>query len=93
MPTRKEHDFIGELDIDDSVYYGIQTFRAVENFNITHEKLSNFPRFVASLAQVKKAAAIANFELGLLDKDKKEAICKACDRSICSRYDTRRCRN
>jgi len=86
MAKRKEHDFIGELEIEDSVYYGVQTFRAVENFNITHEKLSAFPRFVASLAQVKKAAALANFELNLLDLEKKDAICKACDKIIAGEF-------
>ena len=74
MATRKEHDFIGELEIDDSVYYGVQTFRAVENFNISHDRLGNFPRFVRNLARVKKAAALANYELGLLDENIKNAI-------------------
>ena len=82
MATRKEHDFIGELQIDDSVYYGVQTFRAVENFNISHDRLKNFPRFVRNLARVKKAAAMANFELGLLSKDIEQAIIKACDKII-----------
>ena len=82
MATRKEHDFIGELEIDDSVYYGVQTFRAVENFNISHDRLGNFPRFVRNLARVKKAAALANFELGLLDKSIKDAIVSACDKII-----------
>ncbi len=82
MATRKEHDFIGELEIDDSVYYGVQTFRAVENFNISHDRLKNFPRFVRNLARVKKAAAMANFELGLLSKDIEQAIIKACDKII-----------
>ena len=79
MATRREHDFIGELEIADDVYYGVQTFRAVENFDITHEKLSNFPHFIKALAQVKKAAALANYELGLLDEKIKNAVCQACD--------------
>lgn len=82
MQTRKEHDFIGELEISNDVYYGIQTFRAVENFNISHDKLQNFPRFIRALARVKKAAALANCELGLLDKTKSNAINQACDRII-----------
>lgn len=86
MPKRKEHDFIGELEIDNDVYYGIQTFRAVENFDITHEKLSNFPHFIRALAQVKKAAALANYELGLLDEKIKNAICLACDQIISGKY-------
>lgn len=82
MAKRKEHDFIGELEIDDSVYYGVQTFRAVENFNISHDRLGNFPRFVRNLARVKKAAALANFELGLLESHIKDAIVSACDKII-----------
>ncbi|RDU65164.1 aspartate ammonia-lyase [Helicobacter sp. MIT 14-3879] len=82
MGKRVEHDFIGELEIADDVYYGIQTFRAVENFNISHDRLKNFPRFVRALSRVKKAAAMANYELGLLDKDKEEAIIKACNKIL-----------
>lgn len=86
MATRKEHDFIGELEIDDSVYYGVQTFRAMENFHITNERLSDFPVFVNALAQVKKAAALANHQLGLLDANIKDAICKACDQILAGQY-------
>ncbi|MDO7252841.1 aspartate ammonia-lyase [Helicobacter cappadocius] len=86
MATRKEHDFIGELEIDDDVYYGVQTFRAMENFHITNERLSDFPVFVNALAQVKKAAALANHELGLLDTNIKDAICKACDAILAGEY-------
>ena len=82
MSTRKEHDFIGELEISNDVYYGVQTFRAVENFNISHDKLKDFPRFIRALARVKKAAAMANYELKLLDKTKEEAIVKACDKIL-----------
>lgn len=86
MGTRKEHDFIGELEISDDVYYGVQTFRAVENFNISKAKLSDYPGFVKALAQVKKAAALANLELDLLDKKIGEAICKACDQIIAGKF-------
>ncbi|WP_104578842.1 aspartate ammonia-lyase [Helicobacter felis] len=86
MATRKEHDFIGEMEIDDSVYYGIQTLRAVENFNITHDRLLNYPIFIRSFAQVKKAAALANAELGLIDIKIKDAICYACDKIIDGEY-------
>ncbi|ENA0057136.1 aspartate ammonia-lyase, partial [Campylobacter jejuni] len=82
MGTRKEHDFIGELEISDEVYYGVQTFRAVENFDISHDRLKDFPRFVRALARVKKAAAMANHELGLLDKNIQDAIIKACDKIL-----------
>ena len=86
MKTRKEHDFIGELDIDNSVYYGIQTFRALENFNITNNRLGEYTVFVQSLAKVKKAAALANYEIGILDEKLKNAICQACDEIVDGKY-------
>lgn len=79
---RVEKDFIGTKEISNEKYYGIQTLRAKENFNISDLELSHFPRFVTSLAQVKKAAAIANCELGQLESIKKDAICNACDEII-----------
>lgn len=82
MGKRVEHDFIGELEISNDVYYGVQTFRALQNFNITGDKLSGYPSFIKAFAQVKKAAALANNELKLLDDKKKDAICKACDKLI-----------
>lgn len=82
MTARTEHDLIGEMGIPHDAYYGIQTARAQENFAITGTKLSQFPVFIMALAQVKKAAALANFEVGVLDKEKQEAICAACDEII-----------
>lgn len=82
MGTRKEHDFIGELEIDDSVYYGVQTFRAVDNFQMTGRKLKDYPFFVKAFAQIKKAAALTNKEVGVLDADKADALAKAADRLI-----------
>ena len=57
MATRKEHDFIGELEISDDVYYGVQTFRALENFHMTGRRIKDYPFFFISFAQIKKAAA------------------------------------
>ncbi|RAX54414.1 aspartate ammonia-lyase [Helicobacter sp. 16-1353] len=79
---RIERDFIGEMELSDDCYYGIQTLRAIENFPISKEKLSDFPIFISSIVMVKKAAALANFELGLLDSKLKDAIIKACDRIL-----------
>ena len=56
--TRKEHDFLGELEIPNEVYYGVQTFRAIENFNITGIPISKEPLFIKALGYVKKAAAM-----------------------------------
>ena len=86
MGTRKEHDFIGELEISDDVYYGVQTFRAVENFHMSGRKLKDYPFFVKAFAQVKKAAVLANKEVGVLDADKADALVKACDRLIAGEF-------
>ncbi|EAK0823542.1 aspartate ammonia-lyase [Campylobacter lari] len=86
MGTRKEHDFIGELEISDEVYYGVQTFRALENFHMSGRRLQDYPYFVKAFAQVKKAAALANKEVGVLDADKADAIAKACDRLIAGEF-------
>ncbi|CZE46081.1 aspartate ammonia-lyase [Campylobacter geochelonis] len=86
MGTRKEHDFIGELEISNDVYYGVQTFRALENFHLSGRKLSDYPYFVKAFAQIKKAAALANKEVGVLDAEKADAIAKACDRLIAGEF-------
>ncbi|MDO4674564.1 aspartate ammonia-lyase [Campylobacter sp.] len=86
MGTRKEHDFIGELEISDDVYYGVQTFRALENFHMSGRSLKNYPFFIKAFAQVKKAAALANKEVGVLDTDKADALAKACDRIIAGEF-------
>ena len=86
MATRKEHDFIGELEIDDSKYYGVQSFRALENFKMTGRTFGDYPFFVKAFAQIKKAAAMANAELGVLDKTKADYLCKAADRIIAGEF-------
>lgn len=77
--TRQEHDLLGYRDVPADAYYGIQTLRAYENFHITDVRLHQFSTFVRALATVKKAAAIANHEVGVLDGRIKDAICAACD--------------
>ena len=54
---RKEHDFLGELEVPDDVYYGVQTLRAKENFQITGQTIDR--DLVQAMAAVKKAAALA----------------------------------
>jgi aspartate ammonia-lyase len=77
--TRKEHDLLGERDIPADRYFGVQTLRAVENFAITGTPISQYPRLIHSLAYIKKAAALANQELGMLERPLVQAICEACD--------------
>ncbi|NLB40742.1 MAG: aspartate ammonia-lyase [Clostridiales bacterium] len=75
---RVESDFIGELVIPCDAYYGIQSLRAKENFNITGRVLH--PQMIISLAKVKKAAAMSN--RGELPDEKADAIISACDEII-----------
>ena len=79
MSTRQEHDLLGYRDIPADAYYGIQTLRAFENFNVTNVRLHQFSTFIRAFANVKKAAAIANHEVGVLAAEIKDAICSACD--------------
>ena len=74
---RIEHDSIGDKEVPQDAYYGVQTLRAAENFRITG--LTMHPEIVNSLAYIKKAAAITNCEVGLLDRPIAEAIVEACD--------------
>ncbi|WP_424354760.1 aspartate ammonia-lyase [Methanobacterium sp. MBAC-LM] len=77
---RLEKDSIGEREIPDNAYYGIQALRAMENFPVSgrHER----PELIKSYILVKKAAAITNMELGTLDNVRGEAIVKAADEII-----------
>ena len=77
---RTEHDFLGELEVPDDVYYGVQTMRAIENFNITGQKLD--PDFIKALAQVKKAAALANMDTGRLPHEIGDVLVQAADEII-----------
>jgi len=77
--VRIERDSLGERELPETVYYGVQTQRAIENFAISGVRLNNFQHMVEALAFVKKAAALANHDLGVMDKGKTQAICKACD--------------
>lgn len=79
---REEHDLLGTKEVPFEHYYGIQTLRAVENFNITGVTLNFYPALIKSLAIVKYAAAKANFDLGLFEKNKADAIFKACQEVI-----------
>lgn len=76
---RLEHDLLGERWVPVDRYFGIQTLRAIENFQITGIPISHHPRLIQSLAYIKKAAAITNRELGLLEPQLAEAIGGACD--------------
>lgn len=74
---RSESDSLGKRLVPGDVYYGIQTARALENFPITGYRPQK--ELVEALIMVKKAAAISNMELGLLDEHRGQAIIKAID--------------
>ncbi len=81
---RVEHDSIGTKEVPEDVYYGVQSLRAAENFHITG--LTMHPEIINSLAYIKKAAAITNCEIGLLNKKKANAIATACDEILSGRF-------
>ncbi len=83
---RTERDFLGEKKIDVHSYYGIQTLRAKENFDITKTSISLFPNFIKSLAKVKKACALTNYELGDLNDKQRDAIIQACNEIIDGKF-------
>jgi aspartate ammonia-lyase len=84
--VRLERDSLGSREIPAHAYYGIQTVRAVENFQITGVTISTLPHVIRALAMVKKAAAHANVDLGMLPPLIGEAISHACDELLDGRY-------
>jgi fumarate hydratase class II len=65
---RIEKDVLGEVEVPIDVYWGVNTQRAIQNFQISGKM---FPKvFIMSLAKLKKACLLANMELGLIDKEK-----------------------
>ena len=85
MEFRIEHDTMGEVKVPKNALYSAQTQRAVENFPISGSTLES--AHIAALAQIKKAAALANNKLGVLDKDVAEAIAKSADEVISGKHD------
>ncbi|MCD2199504.1 MULTISPECIES: class II fumarate hydratase [unclassified Halobacterium] len=82
---RTERDSLGEIEVPADAYWGAQTQRAVENFPISDSTFGR--RFVRALGVVKKAAAQANNDLGLVDDEKADAIVEAADEVIEGEHD------
>src|SRR6187549_1088685 len=80
--TRTEKDLLGEKQIPADAYYGVQTLRALENFQVSGVKTNFYPDYVRAYAMVKMAAARANADVGRLSKEKLVAIEKACQAVI-----------
>lgn len=84
--TRTEKDLLGEKQIPAEAYYGVQTARALENFQVSGIKTNFYPDYVRAYAMVKMAAAQANTEIGRMSKEKLAAIEKACQAVIDGKY-------
>lgn len=84
--TREEHDLLGDRYVPNESYYGVQTLRAVENFNISGVPLNFYPLLVDALAMIKMGAAKANHQLGLLEENVAQAIIQACREIMNGRY-------
>lgn len=81
---RRENDSLGSLEIPDDVYYGIQSFRASQNFPISQTQVH--PNLIRSYLLIKKAAATANIEVGALEEDKGNLISRAVDELLASDF-------
>ena len=79
MNYREEKDSLGKRKVPADAYYGIQTVRAMENFQVTGISISHFTRLIQAIACVKKAAAMANMELDLLPENIGTAIIRAAE--------------
>ena len=82
---RVETDYLGEVKLEDNVYYGISTYRALDNFNVSDERVNI--KIVYELVNIKKQAAITNRKLEYLDKDKAKAIVTACNKILNKQFD------
>jgi aspartate ammonia-lyase len=84
--TRVEHDLLGEKQIPADAYYGVQTLRGVENFQLSGVKINHYPGFVEAWAIVKLAAARANTECGAMKPERLAMIEKACQAVMDGKY-------
>ena len=83
---RMERDLLGEKAVPATAYYGIQTARAMENFQISGRTLSDYPELINGFAQTKMAAARANTDVGKMTPDVRDAIVKAGEAIISGKY-------
>lgn len=83
---RIESDLLGSKEVPEEVLWGVQTLRAIENFHISGRLMSEYPNFVKGMAMTKKAAAMANREVGMITPQQADAICRACDELLAGRH-------
>jgi aspartate ammonia-lyase len=84
--TRLEKDLLGEKAVPANAYYGVQTARALENFQLSGVAINHYPGFVEAWAIVKLAAAQANTDVGAMKPERMAAIQKACDAVLAGKY-------
>lgn len=81
---RIERDLLGDLELEDGAYYGVHTARAVRNFSITGRPVHS--ELIFALVTVKKAAALANREIGALERPVADAVVRACDEILAGKF-------
>ena len=84
--TRKEHDLLGDKDVPADAYYGVQTARALENFQLSGISINRYPGYVEAWAIVKLAAARANTAVGAMKPERLAMIEKACKAVMDGKY-------
>jgi len=84
--VRTEKDLLGEKQVPADAYYGVQTARALENFQISGIQINHYPGFVEAWAIVKLAAARANADVGAMNQESLAAIEKACKAVLAGQY-------
>lgn len=82
--TRTEKDSLGSLDVPQDAWYGIQTARALQNFNISGRRADN--DFIVAHVRIKRAAAVANRDAGWLEPELSQAIIDVCDDILAGQY-------
>ncbi len=83
---RKEKDGLGERQLPDEAYYGIQTLRAMENFDVSDDTFAHHPNIVRAMVEIKKACALTNKEIRALPADVADAVVAACDELLAGRH-------
>jgi aspartate ammonia-lyase len=83
---RVEKDLLGEKQVPADAYYGVQTARALENFQISGETTRRYPELVEGLALTKMAAARANYDVGAMEKSVRDAIDAAGEAILAGRF-------
>jgi len=84
--TRTEHDLLGDKEVPADAYYGVQTARALENFQLSGVAINHYPGFVEAWAIVKLAAARANTDVGAMKPERLAMIEKACKAVLDGKY-------